>query len=995
MFESTRVNRSKKPQKGRKTRGGNGPTQRRRTRRSSPPTTKPDSPDHAGEGTKRRGGACPTLVHGSAKPSPRGDDHDSASMDSPAVTPPVAPAPDKAAGASRGGPAPGLSMLQLEGEPKRSMRVRGNMVELEGGMPPLDITKRIKVRGRVARARVARGAQTPELDDGETDAAGQVLLPGVAHSRLPNAGRAFKLPARRVASAEKEWSVVDWPDVEYELDADDDNWLGENTEMLNLDADRLEYLLDRLEKCKAKCSDDIEVPWEQLGSLVTTQVSTVTVAAVAGWWQEKRRRHPEPLLRRLRPQTDFHDQDPDRCFRPQMPAPMSVRERTSSVDYRVIATGANQPLTQPADPGKLDLAPNTRKRGQRQASPARAQRLPSSKIQIRPGCCITPPFLELTQPGPKWSDDSASVLDKIREMALAKVRQAQRKRAEAAALKEGRNYPPTVQPQRDAARKGSNAHAGRKQPRHLPHLSSDGLNLVVGATVAVKAAEFGEVHAKAEFGRKWRTATYTGVVVTVVSDAQFDGTDPRFQDGADVCMVKFEDGVFPVKPSMCTVLISPEQRLGSGYGLAQLANERQQQIRNAMPDIHTNSGRISTGDSPGKRKAASKNSDGQATKRHKSDENQGANGDGDCIHARIFYAGDTVRCPKCMELMKAPQAAYALRCAGCSFAITPASVRERSGDAGDNDGNDDTDGSAVSGDQNRESHELRCDSDNSAEDHFQPAAHRPPRPTMPMLSMLQQLQRQRAREASEESLWPAKSCTRAVKVRRPHFKRWRVFESVRMAAEAIGVDRSDVTKCAKGKLAQLQGWICEYVREGETDAGGWLVPDELQADMKQATKPVAPIRSIGDSGREESESESEESEAESEESEAESEESEAEAVQSEDEELAAAPDSEAEASEVEESGAEESEAEELAAASDSDDSESDDGDATAEADIICMVCGLTDHDEKLVLCDGCDKAQHTFCCKPKLKRVPKGEFRCSECAAKAIRGRRRTTRSRP
>jgi hypothetical protein len=209
-----------------------------------------------------------------------------------------------------------------------------------------------------------------------------------------------------------------------------------------------------------------------------------------------------------------------------------------------------------------------------------------------------------------------------------------------------------------------------------------------------------------------------------------------------------------------------------------------------------------------------------------------------------------------------------------------------------------------------------------------------------------------------------------------------------MAAEAIGVDRSDVTKCAKGKLAQLQGWICEYVREGETDAGGWLVPDELQADMKQATKPVAPIRSIGDSGREESESESEESEAESEESEAE-------AVQSEDEELAAAPDSEAEASEVEESGAEESEAEELAAASDSDDSESDDGDATAEADIICMVCGLTDHDEKLVLCDGCDKAQHTFCCKPKLKRVPKGEFRCSECAAKAIRGRRRTTRSRP
>eukprot|EP01043_Picozoa_sp_COSAG02_P047686 COSAG02_NODE_4597_length_5179_cov_102.404528_2_plen_909_part_00 len=908
-------------------------------------------------------------------------------MDSPAVTPPVAPAPDKAAGASRGGAAPGLSMLQLAGEPKRSMRVRGNTVELEGGMPPLDITKRITVRGRAARVRVVRGAQTPELDDGgETDAAGHVLLPGVAHSRLPNAGRAYKLPARRVKSAEKDWSSVDWPDVEYELDADDEKWLSENAELLNLDADGLECLLDRLEKCKAKCGDDIEVPWEQLGPLVTPQVSTVTVAAVVGWWQEKRRRHPEPLLRRLRPQTDFHDQDQDRCFRPQMPAPMSVRERTSSVDYRVIATGANQPLKQPAVPGP-EPASNTRKRGHGQASPGRAQRLPSSKIQIRPGCCITPPFPELTHAGPKWSDDSASVLEKVREMALAKVREAQRKRAEAAALKEGRNFPPNDRPQRGkAARKGSNGHGGRKQSRHLPHLSSDGLDLVVGATVAVKAAEFGEVHAKTEFGRKWKTATYTGVVVTVVSDAQFDGTDPRFQDGADVCMVKFDDGVFPVKPSMCSVLISPEQRIGGGYGLAQLADERQQQIRNAVPNIHTSSGRISTGDSPGKRKAASKNSGGQAAKRHKSDENQGG-GDGECIHARIFYTGDTVRCPKCRELMKAPQAAYALRCAGCLFAITPASVRETSEDPGDSDGTYDSDESAAPDNQDRESQEPQYDSDSSDEDHSQPEAQRPPRPTMPMLSMLQQLQRQRAREASEEAQHPPKSCMRSVKVRRPHFKRWKVFESVRMAAESIGADRSDVTKCAKGKLAQLQGWICEYVHEGEED-GGWVVPVELQVDMKQATKPVPPLRSIGDDWREESESEVEESESEVEESD------DAEAEESDDAEaeLSEAEEEESEAEE-EESEAEE---EELAAASDSG-SESDNGDATAQADIICIVCGLTDHDEKLVLCDGCDNAQHIFCCKPKLKRVPKGDFHCSECAAKneAPRGRRRSARARP
>jgi hypothetical protein len=37
---------------------------------------------------------------------------------------------------------------------------------------------------------------------------------------------------------------------------------------------------------------------------------------------------------------------------------------------------------------------------------------------------------------------------------------------------------------------------------------------------------------------------------------------------------------------------------------------------------------------------------------------------------------ETEHSPQCKEVMKAPQSAYALRCAGCSFAITPASVHD-------------------------------------------------------------------------------------------------------------------------------------------------------------------------------------------------------------------------------------------------------------------------------------------------------------------------------
>ena len=657
-FEAARGNGAENPEpsarkrRAHSTRSEGTDDRQTRTRRTSPPTTKPASPEYTGADARDRATASSSASHPKLEQdgsrAHRGDHgRDSTSMSSPAVTPPVPPTQDKASGASRAGSAPGLSLLQLEGEPKRSMRVRGNTIELEDGMPPLDITKRIKVRGPAGRPRRERGgADTPELDDDAPETGnGPVMLPGVAHSRLPNAGRAFKLPAHRVKSVEKDWNSVEWPDVEYELDADDEAWLSTNRDTLDLDEDSLECLLDQLEKIKAQSTDDMEVSWEHVASLVTDGVSTVTVAATVGWWQEKRRRHPAPLLRRLCPQTDFHDQNPDKCFRPQVPAPMSVRERTSSVDYRVIATGANQPLTQPAPAGAPALSPRKRPR----TITARVQRLATSKIQIRPGCCITPPFLELTQPGPMWRDDAASVLDKAREMKVAKVREAQRKRAEADAIRERRNRPPTERgrQQREklaaAGSNGSGGGKGRKAPVHVLH--SGGLDLVVGATVKVKALEFGELHARETFGDAgWKTATYTGIVVTVVSNAQFDGADPRFEDGADVCMVQFDDGVFPVKPSMCTVLISPEQR---GGGIAQLEHERQQQIKSAMPNINIRSGRISTGESPGKKNK-------QASK-----DQQGGDEAEETAKPEIFYSGDMVRCPQCKQLMKAPQSAYA------------------------------------------------------------------------------------------------------------------------------------------------------------------------------------------------------------------------------------------------------------------------------------------------------------------------------------------------
>nr|XP_023030372.1 bromodomain adjacent to zinc finger domain protein 2B-like isoform X3 [Leptinotarsa decemlineata] len=49
----------------------------------------------------------------------------------------------------------------------------------------------------------------------------------------------------------------------------------------------------------------------------------------------------------------------------------------------------------------------------------------------------------------------------------------------------------------------------------------------------------------------------------------------------------------------------------------------------------------------------------------------------------------------------------------------------------------------------------------------------------------------------------------------------------------------------------------------------------------------------------------------------------------------------------------------------------------------CQFCHSGDNEDKLLLCDGCDKGYHTYCFKPKMDNIPDGDWYCHECVNKA------------
>ena len=48
---------------------------------------------------------------------------------------------------------------------------------------------------------------------------------------------------------------------------------------------------------------------------------------------------------------------------------------------------------------------------------------------------------------------------------------------------------------------------------------------------------------------------------------------------------------------------------------------------------------------------------------------------------------------------------------------------------------------------------------------------------------------------------------------------------------------------------------------------------------------------------------------------------------------------------------------------------------------MCELCGGGHHEEKIILCDACDRGCHMFCLDPPMLVVPRGDWMCPLCAA--------------
>ena len=52
----------------------------------------------------------------------------------------------------------------------------------------------------------------------------------------------------------------------------------------------------------------------------------------------------------------------------------------------------------------------------------------------------------------------------------------------------------------------------------------------------------------------------------------------------------------------------------------------------------------------------------------------------------------------------------------------------------------------------------------------------------------------------------------------------------------------------------------------------------------------------------------------------------------------------------------------------------------------CELCKGGHHEEKIILCDRCDRGCHLFCLSPPLEQVPEGEWLCPMCKAEDAHG---------